>query len=128
MASQMMNDEFRVSRQRNAKITTAGIITIFAVYFYSVSRASQSDNIGVLLIPLLVPVFHGSIISLLIAFAEAFINGSGTWRIMFKRMPILFRLTGIFSLAISIYITFAYSISGVFQLLLFPFWAVEYIF
>lgn len=78
--------------------------------------------------PVLVPIFHGSIISLLVAYVEVIINGSDTLRTMFKRMPILFRLTGIFSLAVSIYITFAYSILGVFELFLFPFWAVEFVF
>lgn len=129
-----ISDDIRHTRRQNFRVVVIGMIIIFAIYFFTASQASMSDNVGMFVMPVLLPTIHGPLISLIYASVMTYndrmysVSTDHVVRDVLRRMPILFRLTGFIGLAFSLYITFAYSILGVVELLFFPFWAVEYAF
>lgn len=129
-----MDADIRLARRRNFKVTIVGMVAIFAIYIISANQAPDSDNVGMLIMPVLLPTIHGPLISLIYASVMTYndrmysVPTNHVFRDVLRRIPILFRLTGFVGLAFSLYIAFAYSILGVVELLFFPFWAVEYAF
>ena len=125
-----MNNEIRVSRKRNAKITMASMVAIFAIYILRMSNESESDNVGMLVMPVLLPLVNGPIISFTYAFLQTLNHRMETVSFtpivgnILKRMPIFFRLTGTLGLALTLFVTFSGGIQMGLELLLFPFWAI----
>lgn len=128
------SDDIRLARRQNFIVAIIGMLLIFAIYFITASRASMSDNVGMLVMPILLPTIHGPLISL--TYASVMTHNDRMYSVptnhvirdVLRRVPIVFRLTGFVGLAFSLYIAFAYSILGVVELLFFPFWAVKYAF
>ena len=129
-----MDQIIRKNRTRNFLLTIVGMVAIFGFYIYTASQAPVSDNIGILVVPFSLLLFHGPVISGLYAFTQARTlarthdNFTVSLSSVFQNMPIMFKVLGVVGLIAQLIISVTIGLSATALFILFPFWAIEYLF
>ncbi len=130
----MSKIDFQKYKRQNTIVTTIVMIIIFGVYLYSSSRAPYSNNVGIFIAPLVIFIIYGPLASFTYAIIRAFQlrvsikeNFWSFVNIVFEQVPRVFQISGLFGL-IAIFIISVLGGPMVFEMILFPFWAVEFLF
>lgn len=129
---------FQRLKWQNVIVTIVAMIAIFGIYIFSVSKASESDNIGILIVPFIILIVYGPLASFIYATVRAFqlrkaANGS-LWAfitIVFKQVPGVFQALGLIGTVTIVAIGIAGGSDAfeyIFEFVFFPFWAVESLF
>lgn len=58
-------------KRQNAFVTVIGMLAIFGIYIFSASKAPDSDNIGILIVPFVILIIYGPFISFIYAASRA---------------------------------------------------------
>ena len=82
---------------------------VYVAYFIESSKYSDSDNVGMVIVPLLVVLFYAPMTCLLLSFLHAIFvkakyedENSGFFLILYKGMPMLLRIPCLFGILIGI--------------------------
>ena len=121
-------------RKRNSRVAIVAMVSIFSLYIASASRAPESDNVGMIVVPFVLLTMWGPAVSLVCGFIEVakikrFSQDSnvGYFPVLMATQPLLFKVSGVIGFVLLI---FSMPVTGGMGLLLllFPFWALEYLF
>jgi len=121
-------------RKWNKRTAIVAMVIIFSLYIASASQAHESDNVGMIVVPLILLTVWGPAVSLICGFIEvAKIKRSskgsheGYFSVLMATQPQLFKVSGVIGLVLLILSVLGAGVMGL-LLPLFPFWALKYLF
>jgi len=130
-----LTTEVNSYRKWNALAACLAMVMIFIVYIVSAGRAPESDNIGIIVVPLILLTIWGPAVSVVCGLIEtARIRQSsnagdkGYFSVFMSTQSLLFKVSGAIGLVLLIFSMLRLGLKEFLEIPLFPFWALKYLF
>jgi hypothetical protein len=122
-------------RKWNAVAACLAMVMIFIVYIASSGRAPESDNIGVIVVPLILLTIWGPAVSVACGLLETArirqssnASDKGYFSVFMSTQSRFFKVSGAIGLVLLIFGMLKLGLKEFLEIPLFPFWALEYLF
>lgn len=130
-----LTTEVNSYRKWNVLAACLAMVMIFIVYIVSAGRAPESDNIGIIVVPFILLTIWGPAVSFACGLIEtrrirqsSNSGGKGYFSVFMSIQSLLFKVSGAIGLVLLIFVILKLGLKGFLEILLFPFWALKYLF